>query len=75
MLMAEARVGVSFELTAREREVLQLVAESRSSKEIASRLGVARKTVENHRANVMEKLHLHDVAALTRYAMKSGIVS
>lgn len=74
-LLAESRARMSFKLTARELEVLQLVAESRSSKEIANRLGVACKTVENHRANVMEKLNLHDVAALTRYAMKSGIVS
>ena len=74
-LLPEARTRMSFKLTAREEEVLQLVAESRTSKEIANRLGVARKTVENHRANVMEKLHLHDVAALTRYAIKSGIIA
>jgi DNA-binding NarL/FixJ family response regulator len=74
-LLPEARTRISFKLTPREEEVLQLVTESRTSKEIANRLGLARKTVENHRARVMEKLHLHDVAALTRYAMKSGIIS
>ncbi len=63
-----------FALTAREREVLQMIAESRSSKEVAARLGLAVKTVENHRAHIMEKLHLHDVAALTRYAVRHGMV-
>ena len=61
-------------LTDREREILQMIAESGSSKEIAARLGVAVKTVENHRAHIMEKLHLHDVAGLTRYAMRHGLV-
>jgi len=63
------------ELTRREKEVLQLVAESRSSKQIAARLGLSVKTVENHRAHLMEKLDRHDVAALTRYAMRAGFVS
>lgn len=63
------------ELTAREIEVLQLVAESRSTKEIASRLGLSTKTVENHRANIMCKLRAHDVAALTRYAILTGLVT
>jgi DNA-binding NarL/FixJ family response regulator len=67
--------GPPQELTAREREILQLVAESRSSKEIADRLGVAVKTVENHRAHIMQKLQRHDVAALTRYAVQQGLVS
>jgi DNA-binding NarL/FixJ family response regulator len=62
-------------LTGREREVLQLVAEGRSSKEISTKLGVSCKTVENHRAHVMEKLHIHDVAGLTRYALRHGIVA
>lgn len=61
-------------LTPREREVLQLVAESCSSKEIASRLHVALKTVENHRQRLMEKLQLRDVAALTRYAIRHGLI-
>jgi DNA-binding NarL/FixJ family response regulator len=62
-------------LTEREREVLQLVAEGRSSKEISVKLGVSCKTVENHRAHVMDKLHIHDVAGLTRYALRHGIVA
>lgn len=63
------------DLSPREREVLQLVAESGSSKEIASRLGICVKTVENHRSRIMEKLNLHDVASLTRYAMRCGLVA
>lgn len=63
------------EVTAREREVLQMVAEGRSSKEVATRLGIAMKTVEHHRAHVMEKLGLHDVASLTRFAIHTGLVA
>jgi DNA-binding NarL/FixJ family response regulator len=61
-------------LTDREREVLQLVAESNSTKEIAAKLGISVKTVDNHRTNLMRKLNLHDVASLTRYAMEIGLV-
>jgi DNA-binding NarL/FixJ family response regulator len=61
-------------LTSREREILQMIAESHSSKEIAAQLNLAVKTVENHRAHIMEKLHLHDVAGLTRYAVRQGMV-
>jgi len=74
-LLADVRSQDSLDLTRREQEILQLVAESRSSKEIAARLGIAVKTVENHRAHVMDKLHLHDVAALTRYAVRTGLVN
>lgn len=62
-------------LTNREREVLQLMAEGQSSKEIASKLGVSVKTVETHRRNIMEKLNLHSVAELTKYAIREGITS
>jgi DNA-binding NarL/FixJ family response regulator len=61
-------------LTPREREVLQLVAEGRSSKNIAGRLGVTVKTVESHRASLMRKLHLRTVADLVRYAVRNGLV-
>lgn len=61
-------------LTDREREVLQLVAESYSTKEIASKLGISIKTVDNHRTNLMRKLNLHDVASLTRYALEIGLI-
>lgn len=60
-------------LTAREREILQLVAESHSTREIAAKLGISAKTVDNHRTNLMRKLNLHDVASLTRYALEVGI--
>lgn len=60
-------------LTSREREVLQLVAEGLTSKGIASQLGISARTVQKHRENLMRKLDLHDSAALTRYAIKSGL--
>jgi two-component system, NarL family, response regulator NreC len=61
-------------LTARERQVLQLIAEGKSNKEIASMLGVTIKTTESHRARLMQKLDIHEVASLVRYAVKHGLV-
>ncbi len=61
-------------LSNREREVLQLVAEGRSTKEIAFILGVSAKTAEHHRERLMKKLDLHHVAGLTRYAVREGLV-
>ncbi len=61
-------------LTPREREVIQLVAEGRTTKEIASALGLSVKTAETHRTNLMRKLDLHSVADLTLYAVRNGIV-
>lgn len=61
-------------LTDREREILQLIAESHSTKDIANKLGISSKTVDNHRTNLMRKLNLHDVASLTRHAMDIGLV-
>ena len=61
-------------LTPRQREVLQLVAEGQSSKSIAARLGLGIKTVEAHRAQLMERLDIHDVAGLVRFAVKAGLV-
>jgi DNA-binding NarL/FixJ family response regulator len=60
-------------LSAREREVLQLLAEGLSSPQIAGRLFVATATVETHRRNVMRKLNLHSVAELTKYAVREGL--
>lgn len=60
-------------LTPREREVLQLIAEGLTSKEIGARLGTALKTVESHRTNVMSKLDIHSIAVLTRYAIREGL--
>lgn len=62
-------------LTGREREVLQLIAEGNSSKEIAELLGVSLKTVESHRANLMDKLDLHKVSMLVRFAIRAGLVA
>jgi DNA-binding NarL/FixJ family response regulator len=61
-------------LTPREREVIQLVAEGKSNKEVASALGVTVKTVETHRANIMRKLNLGSVSDLVRYAVRNKIV-
>jgi DNA-binding NarL/FixJ family response regulator len=63
------------DLSLREREVLQLISEGRSMKEIAERLNISVKTVESHRKNIMDKLNLHTVAELTRFAIKQGITS
>jgi DNA-binding NarL/FixJ family response regulator len=61
-------------LTAREMEVLQLVAEGRANKETAVELGIGVKTVEKHREHLMKKLRIHDTAGLTRYAIAAGII-
>jgi DNA-binding NarL/FixJ family response regulator len=61
-------------LTGREREVIQLLAEGRTSKEVAVTLKLSVKTAETHRTNLMRKLGLHSVADLTRYAVRNGIV-
>jgi DNA-binding NarL/FixJ family response regulator len=61
-------------LTLREREVLQLIAEGHSTQAIAQILGISPKTVETHRANLMDKLGMYDVASLTRFALRVGLV-
>ncbi|UCF66163.1 MAG: response regulator transcription factor [Acidobacteriota bacterium] len=61
-------------LTARQREILQLIAEGRSTKQIAADLDVSVKTVETHRAQLMERLDIHDVAGLVRFAVRTGLV-
>ena len=60
-------------LSGREREVLQALAEGKSTKEMAARLGVSVKTVETHRKQIMDKLDLHSVAELTKYAIREGL--
>lgn len=62
-------------LTPRQREILQLVAEGKTSKEIAQRLGVGFRTVETHRAQLMERLDVRDVAGLVRFAVRVGLVA
>lgn len=61
-------------LSDRERQVLQLLAEGQSTKEIAGSLGVSVKTIETHRKKIMEKVGLHSVAELTRYALREGLI-
>lgn len=72
-LLAQAPSSIPNPLTPREREVLQLIAEGLSSKEISARLGLSERTTESHRGKLMDKLDLHSVAALTRYAIREGI--
>jgi len=62
-------------LTPREREILQLIAEGHTNKEIAAVLVLAVKTIENHRSRIMDKLEIHNVAGLTRYAISKGIAT
>ena len=62
-------------LSGREREVLQLVAEGKSTKEIAATLHLAAKTVEAHRHNIMEKLDVHSIAGLTKHAIREGLTA
>jgi DNA-binding NarL/FixJ family response regulator len=61
-------------LTPRETEVLQLIAEGKANKEIADLLGLSIKTIENHRQRLMDKLDIHGIAGLTRYAIATGVV-
>jgi len=63
------------ELTSREREIVQLLAEGKSNKEVAATLGISVKTAETHRANVMHKLGLHSTAELVRYALRNRIAT
>jgi DNA-binding NarL/FixJ family response regulator len=62
------------QLTSREMEVLQLIAEGKANKETAAELGIGMKTVEKHREHLMQKLGIHDTAGLTRYAISAGII-
>ena len=63
------------QLMPRQREILQLIAEGKSTKEIAYTLNVSVKTVETHRAQLMDRLDIHDVAGLVRYAMRVGLIT
>ena len=73
-----AAIGVAHtieRLTARQREVLQLIAEGRSAKQIAQTRQISVKTVETHRAQLMERLGIYDLAGLVRYAIRTGIIA
>jgi DNA-binding NarL/FixJ family response regulator len=67
-------IKTASELTSREVEVLQLVAEGMANKQVAAELGISTKTVEKHRDHLMAKLGIHDTAGLTRYAAATGII-
>ena len=61
-------------LSIRERQVLQLVSEGKSTREVAKQLGVSAKTVESHRTRLMRKLDIHETASLVRYAIRHGVI-
>jgi DNA-binding NarL/FixJ family response regulator len=63
-----------FKLTTREQEILQLIAEGHANKQIAAELRISVKTVEKHRQQLMDKLGIHDIAGLTRYAIDTGVI-
>jgi len=74
--LQDREIEDSYELlTMREREVLQLIAEGKSNKEIANMLNISLYTVESHRGNLMEKLNLHTVPELILYAVRKGVIS
>jgi DNA-binding NarL/FixJ family response regulator len=66
--------ALSNNLTSREREVLQLVAEGKTTKEVAQLLGISAKTADSHRTRIMTKLGIHDTAGLVRYAIRQGLI-
>jgi DNA-binding NarL/FixJ family response regulator len=71
---ANSRQSVRDSLTSREREIIQLIAEGKSSKELGQSLCISAKTAETHRANVMRKLHVHTTSELVRYALRNQII-
>lgn len=74
LLLRDGEPEASKLLTGRQLEVLVLIAQGRTAKEIAYQLGLSSKTVDVHRAKIMERLGLHDVASLVRYAVRQGLV-
>ncbi|HSV81262.1 MAG TPA: response regulator transcription factor [Ramlibacter sp.] len=73
-LLQPSEPSVDDELTTRQVEILTLIAQGKSAKEIAFELGLSPKTVDVHRARIMERLRLNDIASLTRYAVRKGLV-
>jgi DNA-binding NarL/FixJ family response regulator len=69
------QVGSLHDLTSRQREILQLIAEGSSTKMIAQKLNLSIKTIETHRSELMRRLDIHDVAGLVRYAIRTGLVT
>ena len=72
--MQPSEPTIDDELTQRQIEILKLIAQGRASKEIAFQLGLSPKTVDVHRARIMERLRLNDIASLTLYAVRKGLV-
>ena len=68
------KAGINDPLSDREREILQLIAEGHTYDEIASALCISKKTVETHRANIMDKLNIHDKVGLVKYAIRKGLI-
>jgi PAS domain S-box-containing protein len=71
----EEAVRIVFSLTERERQVLVLIAEGKSTKEAAARLGISYKTADSHRSRILEKLGVHETASMVRYAIRAGLVA
>jgi DNA-binding NarL/FixJ family response regulator len=73
--LASDRSRPPAQLTARQSEILQMIAEGQTTKEIARRLQISVKTVETHRTQLMERLDIHDIAGLVRYAIRTGLIN
>ena len=71
----EEAVRMVFALTERERQVLVLIADGRSTKEAAARLGISYKTADSHRSRILEKLGIHETASMVRYAIRAGLIA
>lgn len=68
------RAALGEQLTPRQREILQLIAESHLTKEIAQMLQISATTAESHRTQLMERMGIHDIAGLVRYALRAGLI-
>lgn len=73
-ITAEGSSAIRERLTPREREIVQLIAQGRNSKDVAAVLGISVKTAETHRANIMRKLQVHTVSELVRYALRNKLI-
>ncbi|HJT87931.1 MAG TPA: LuxR C-terminal-related transcriptional regulator [Bryobacteraceae bacterium] len=71
----EEAIRIVFSLTERERQVLVLIAEGKSTKEAAARLGISYKTADSHRSRILEKLGVHETASMVRYAIRAGLIA
>ncbi|MBV9504514.1 MAG: PAS domain-containing protein [Acidobacteriia bacterium] len=71
----EQAIRIVFSLTERERQVLVLIAEGKSTKEAALKLGISYKTADSHRSRILEKLGVHETASMVRYAIRSGLIT